>query len=383
MTLIQQKFQVPFTYNIYFSTDLFSVENNLLLYFLQNFGNINFNKKILFLIDNGVAEAHPNLVENITKYFKIANSNKIELTKIQIFQGGEQIKNSPETLAEILQLIDSEGIDRHSFVAAIGGGAFLDMAGYASAIAHRGVKHIRIPSTVLSQNDSGVGVKNGINFQGKKNFLGTFVPPVAVFNDSDFLTTLGDRDWRAGIAEAVKVALIKDISFFEWLEKNANSLANRNLLVMNEQIIHCAQLHIDHISSGDPFELGSARPLDFGHWAAHKLEYLTHFELRHGEAVAIGIALDATYSFLKGNITDQDLNRILLVFKNLGFEVFHPALAENDKINLWKGLNEFREHLGGQLTITILETLGKGIEVHEIDFELMKKAVDFLANYKA
>ena len=165
MTLIQQKFQVPFTYNIYFSTDLFSVENNLLLYFLQNFGNINFNKKILFLIDNGVAEAHPNLVENITKYFKIANSNKIELTKIQIFQGGEQIKNSPETLAEILQLIDSEGIDRHSFVAAIGGGAFLDMAGYASAIAHRGVKHIRIPSTVLSQNDSGVGVKNGINFQ--------------------------------------------------------------------------------------------------------------------------------------------------------------------------------------------------------------------------
>lgn len=383
MTLIQQKFQVPFTYNIYFSTQIFSVENNLFLNFLQNFGNINFNKKILFLIDNGVSEAHPQLIENIKNYFKNANSSKIELTKIQVFQGGEQIKNSPETLSEILQLIDSEGIDRHSFVAAIGGGAFLDMAGYASAIAHRGVKHIRIPSTVLSQNDSGVGVKNGVNFQGKKNFLGTFVPPVAVFNDSDFLTTLCDRDWRAGIAEAVKVALIKDISFFEWLENNAKSLANRDLQIMNEQIIRCAQLHIDHISSGDPFELGSARPLDFGHWAAHKLEYLTHFELRHGEAVAIGIALDATYSFLKGHINDHDLNRILLVFKNLGFEIYHPALAENDKINLWKGLNEFREHLGGQLTITILETLGEGIEVHEIDFDLMKKAVDFLANYKA
>lgn len=383
MTLIQQKFQVPFTYNIYFSTQLFSVENNLFIEFLQNFGNRNFNKKILFLIDNGVSEAHPQLIENITNYFKNANYQKLELTKIQVFQGGEQIKNSPEILAEILQLIDSEGIDRHSFVAAIGGGAFLDMTGYASAIAHRGVKHIRIPSTVLSQNDSGVGVKNGINFQGKKNFLGTFVPPVAVFNDSDFLTTLGDRDWRAGIAEAVKVALIKDITFFEWLENNANALANRDLKVMNEQIIRCAQLHIDHISSGDPFELGSARPLDFGHWAAHKLEYLTQFELRHGEAVAIGIALDATYSYLKNNITEYDLNRILLVFKNLGFEIYHPALAENEKINLWKGLNEFREHLGGQLTITILETLGKGIEVHEIDFELMKKAVDFLAIYKA
>jgi len=298
---------------------------------------------------------------------------------VLILAGGEQVKNDTSALDQTLEAIDAYGIDRHSFVAAIGGGAFLDMVGYASAIAHRGVKHIRIPTTVLSQNDSGVGVKNGINYFGKKNFLGTFAPPVAVFNDVNFLRTLSDRDWRSGISEAVKVALIKDLAFFEWLEQQASALAQRDETAMQEQIFRCAELHVQHISSGDPFESGSARPLDFGHWAAHKLEYLTDFEIRHGEAVAIGIALDCVYAQLKGMISEADTQRILTVLKTLGFSIYHPALAENDKENLWKGLNEFREHLGGQLTITLLEGLGKGKEIHEIDFKILKLAVDKLA----
>jgi 3-dehydroquinate synthase len=139
---------------------------------------------------------------------------------------------------------------------------------------------------------------------------------------------------------------------------------------------------MQHISSGDPFELGSARPLDFGHWAAHKLEYLSNFQIRHGEAVAIGIALDTVYSQKVGLLTENDRNRVLKLLSDLGFDLFHPALAENDKINLHKGLREFQEHLGGELTITILEKLGKGKEVHEMNFELIKESVDFLAEYK-
>lgn len=378
MLQIQQSFQVQFNYNIIFTEGLFSSENSTFINFICNFGNKDFCKKILFLIDEEVAKKHLALMENIEKYF--ANNSKIEIAKeIIILPGGELVKNNEQYLSKVLQAIDNNGIDRHSFVAAIGGGAFLDMVGYASAIAHRGVKHIRIPTTVLSQNDSGVGVKNGVNYFGKKNFLGTFSPPVAVFNDSDFLKTLGERDWRSGISEAIKVALIKDITFFEWLEQNAEALANRNMEVMNQHIFRCAELHIQHISSGDPFELGSSRPLDFGHWAAHKLEYLTNFEIRHGEAVAIGIALDSVYSHLLGNISAKDLERIFVLIKKLGFEIYHEKLAENDKLNLWKGLNEFREHLGGELTITILEKLGKGVEVHKIDFEMVKQAVDILA----
>ncbi len=379
MSVIQQSFQVQFSYNIQFTKNLFAPENSLLIDFLRNYGSPTFKKKILFLIDEGVAQAHPYLQDAIRNYF--ATQDAIELASdILVLPGGEIVKNQPSYFDQALEAIDTYGIDRHSFVAAIGGGAFLDMTGYASAVAHRGVKHIRIPTTVLSQNDSGVGVKNGINYIGKKNFLGTFAPPVAVFNDSNFLTTLNDRDWRSGIAEAVKVALIKDLKFFTWLEDHAYALANRDEDAMYQHIFRCAELHVQHISSGDPFESGSARPLDFGHWAAHKLEYLTNFSIRHGEAVAIGIALDSVYSHLKGDLTENDLQRIITLLQNLGFELYHPALAENDKINLWKGLNEFREHLGGQLTITLLKALGKGEEVHEIDFELVKQAVDYLAS---
>jgi len=377
MNLIQQAFKVPYSFDINFTKDLFSTDNQAFNSFLNNFGDTRFQKKILFLIDNGVAENHLSLIESIKTYFS-NNKNITLVDEILVMPGGEIVKNDSQYLDQTLLAINKYGIDRHSFVAAIGGGAFLDMVGYASTIAHRGVKHIRIPSTVLSQNDSGVGVKNGINFSGKKNFLGTFSPPVAVFNDSNFLTSLSERDWRSGISEAVKVALIKDLPFFEWIEANAHAMASRNMEVMHEQIFRSAALHTNHISSGDPFEMGSARPLDFGHWAAHKLEYLTNFEIRHGEAVAIGIALDSIYSQLLGLISQEEVNRIINLLKNLGFTLYHEKLGENDKLNLWDGLNEFREHLGGQLTITILEKLGKGQEIHEVDFELMKQAVDEL-----
>ena len=377
MNLIQQAFQVPYSFDIIFTKNLFSTDNQAFNNFLNNFGDTRFQKKILFLIDDGVAENHLTLIESIKTYFS-NNTNITLVDEILVMPGGEIVKNDTQYLDQTLLAINKYGIDRHSFVAAIGGGAFLDMVGYASTIAHRGVKHIRIPTTVLSQNDSGVGVKNGVNFLGKKNFLGTFSPPVAVFNDSTFLNSLSERDWRSGISEAVKVALIKDLPFFEWLETNALSMAKREMEVMQEQIFRSAALHTNHISSGDPFEMGSARPLDFGHWAAHKLEYLTNFEIRHGEAVAIGIALDSIYSQLLGLISQKEVNGIITLLKNLGFTLYHEKLGENNKLNLWDGLNEFREHLGGQLTITILEKLGKGREIHEVDFKLMKQAVDEL-----
>ena len=134
----------------------------------------------------------------------------------------------------------STAIDRHSYVVAIGGGAVLDAVGYAAATAHRGVRLVRVPTTTLSQDDSAVGVKNGINAFGKKNFVGTFAPPHAVLNDFDLLTTLDDRDWRAGISEAVKVALLKDSAFFAWIEQHARELDERSLDAMAMLVHRCA-----------------------------------------------------------------------------------------------------------------------------------------------
>jgi 3-dehydroquinate synthase len=383
MQTIEQHFQIDYNYSIYFTQNLFSLENQALGTFLKSYTRIEtgFQRKALFVIDEGLLMHYPALTDEIRAYFT-KNAPSVQLVNnLLVIPGGEEAKNDPLLFENIVQAIDDQGIDRHSLVIAVGGGALLDLVGYAAAVSHRGIRHIRIPTTVLSQNDSGVGVKNGINYRGKKNFLGTFAPPIAVFNDSAFLKTLDDRDWRGGISEAIKVSLIKDKTFFEWIEKNAQALARRDMAPMEQLIHRCAEMHTEHIRSGDPFEFGSSRPLDFGHWAAHKLEYLTNFEIRHGEAVAIGIALDSVYSAKKGLLSKNELDRIIHVFQELGFELYHSKLAENDKINLRNGLQEFREHLGGQLTIMLLEEIGRGVEVHEMDDTLIAEAVDYLEGH--
>jgi 3-dehydroquinate synthase len=374
MEHLHQSFTVKYEYNVFFTSALFAVENTLLNDFLAASGTTGTTKKILFVIDEGVVNVTPGIIDRIKNYF--AKYNAIQLIQdILIIPGGETVKNDPRYFEQVVQAVNTYGIDRHSYITAIGGGAILDMAGYAATVSHRGVKHIRVPTTVLSQNDSGIGVKNGINYFNKKNFLGTFAPPVAVFNDVDFLTTLSDRDWRSGISEAIKVALIKDCEFFEWLEYNAVELGQRDITVMNHLIWRCAKLHLEHIAGTDPFESGSSRPLDFGHWSAHKLEYLTNFEIRHGEAVAMGIALDTVYSHLSARLTAGDCQRVIHLLQQLGFEITHPLLQVNENNSpILLGLQEFREHLGGQLTIMLLTEIGKGEEVHEIDADILKQA---------
>jgi 3-dehydroquinate synthase len=374
MKHLTQSFSIKFEYPIYFTSGIFQTENMLLKDYLQQASTTGITRKIMFAVDEGVADATPSLIADIKAYFAVYNTVKL-IPDIIIVAGGEVVKSSETFFNEILEAVNKYGIDRHSYIAAVGGGAVLDMVGYAAAVAHRGIKHIRIPTTVLSQNDSGIGVKNGINYFSKKNFLGTFAPPVAVFNDEKFLETLSIRDWRSGISEAVKVALLKDNVFFKWICDNVSKLVERDMAAMNYLIWRCAELHMQHIAGNDPFESGSSRPLDFGHWSAHKLEYLTDFEVRHGEAVALGIALDTVYSNLSGRLSNEDTELIVKTLLDLGFAVSHPLLKiDGGESPIISGLEEFREHLGGQLTIMLLKGIGEGEEVHEIDIELLKKA---------
>ena len=385
--IIQQNFQVQFNYNISFTEAIFN-ENNSLLAEVLTATHSNTMSKAVVILDEGMFQHHPNLIIDIQAYFKTCCHNVELKGKPLLVAGGENIKNDWGAVENVLDLLNTEKIDRHSYVLVIGGGAVIDMVGFASAIAHRGVRLIRIPTTVLSQNDSGVGVKNSINLFNKKNFLGTFQPPFAVINDSTFLTTLSDRDWRSGISEAIKVALIKDESFFYWIEDNVELLNNRDLKAMETLVFRCAELHTEHIgTSGDPFEQGSSRPLDFGHWAAHKLEYLTDYTLTHGEAVAIGIVLDSCYSHKIGYLSENDLIRILNSFKNLGFSLTHPLLFDTENSNtinseLISGLEEFREHLGGILTIMLLKAIGKGEEVHDMKTPKLNEAVHYAKTFE-
>lgn len=383
MKTIKQEFTVPFFYNVEFTENLFDPSNSLFVDTIKG-EDTSLKPSVLFVFDSGMYSHHPELMKEITEYSAKHSDHFSIVPEPVIIPGGERAKNDPKHVQMILDAIESEDIDRHSYVAVIGGGAVTDTAGYAAAIAHRGIRLIRIPTTVLAQNDAAVGVKNGVNAYGKKNFLGTFVPPIAVLNDFSFLKTLDDRQWRAGISEAVKVALIKDSSFFKELEKNADAINRRDMKAMSSLIYRCAELHLKHIStSGDPFERGTSRPLDFGHWVAHKLEQLTNYKLLHGEAVAIGIVVDTIYSQLKGFITEDECNRIVRLFSNYGYKLYVPELESNldnpsDKHSILHGLQEFREHLGGELTIMLLDSIGKGVEVHEADLDLYRKAIEEL-----
>lgn len=380
MSFLEQSFSVKFEYKIHFTTSLFDVSNPTLANFFKE-SQTGVVRKIFFVLDQGVADAHPDLVSNIQVYFD--QHQEIQLIQeILVIAGGEASKNDTALFDRLVEAVDRFGIDRHSYIAAIGGGAVLDLVGYAAAVSHRGIKHIRIPTTVLSQNDSGIGVKNGINYKGKKNFLGTFSPPAAVFNDDRFLLTLSDRDWRSGISEAVKVALIKDPAFFYWIEEHAAQLVARDLDTMNYLIARCAALHLNHIASADPFEMGSARPLDFGHWSAHKLEQLSNFNVLHGEAVAMGIALDSAYSFMTGLLSEEKLLRILHVLLHLSFDISNPLIQISDPESpILHGLTEFQEHLGGKLTITLLTDLGTGKEVHEMDHQMLIQASHYVSDF--
>lgn len=336
-------------------------------------------RRVVVFIDSGLAAARPSIHGEVVAY-AAAHEGAFELTgPPHVVVGGERGKNDAAVLGEILRVIHEARICRRSYVVAIGGGAMLDVVGYAATTAHRGVRLVRLPTTTLAQADSGIGVKNGVNLFGKKNYLGAFAVPWAVINDYALLETLSDRDWRCGLSEAVKVGLVKDVGLYDLLIERAEALRRRDEPAAEAIWQWSAELHLRHIArGGDPFELTAARPLDFGHWAAHKLEQMTGYELRHGEAVAIGMAIDLLYSSRIRLLPAADAEAAVGLLERLGFDLRCHAMADVDE--LLQGLEEFREHLGGQLTITMVRQPGAGVDLHEIDESIMRSVIrDLLA----
>jgi 3-dehydroquinate synthase len=378
--LHQQRFQVEFDYPVVFCRGALAPREPSLAWAIGR-REPERRQPVFAVLDAGLVAARPGLAQELERYFE-AYSTQLSLSAPPyVMVGGEDSKNDPRLIADLHERMAAARLDKQGTLLVIGGGAVLDAAGFAGSTTHRGVRIVRMPSTVLAQNDAGVGVKTSINAFNSKNFLGTFAPPFAVVNDADLLSTLPVRDVRAGLAEAVKVALIRDASFFDWLEQHAGALRESEPMPLEQAVRRCAELHLEHIASGgDPFERGSARPLDYGHWAAHKLETLTHHALRHGEAVAIGMLLDACYAVEKGMLMAAERDRLHRLLKALGLPTYHAMLkAEHQgKSLVLRGLEEFREHLGGALTVTLLTSIGKGVEVTEMDFAAIGRAINWL-----
>ncbi|HVJ20079.1 MAG TPA: 3-dehydroquinate synthase, partial [Polyangiaceae bacterium] len=374
-----QEFKVAFQYPVAFCRGALEPADQTLAWALSR-REPERRHPIYAVLDGGLVKCWPDLEAKLRTYVA-AHDATIELRGVHVVPGGEAAKNDPALIEDLLARFAKAKLDRQAVVLGIGGGAVLDAVGYAASVTHRGLRVVRMPTTVLAQNDAGVGVKTSINGFGAKNFLGTFAPPFAVVNDAELLATLPARDARAGLAEAVKVALIRDPSFFEWLEANADALRACDLGALETSIERCAKLHLQHIAgAGDPFEMGSARPLDYGHWSAHKLEIISDHALRHGEAVAIGMALDARYAERKGMLSAAALERVCGLLEKLGLSLYHPALsAENGgRLAVLTGLQDFREHLGGKLTVTLLKGVGSSVEVSEIDEREVTAAIRWL-----
>ncbi|MHA6194971.1 3-dehydroquinate synthase [Pseudomonas wadenswilerensis] len=373
---LRGRFEVSYDYPVLFTDHVFDLDNPCLHQQLTagQHGRVT----VLIFADEHLLQCNPQLAAQIQTWFA-AHAADLHLQAPPIAVPAGELSKTAEVLQQLYRDMLDHGLDRHCYVLAMGGGALLDSVGYACATFHRGIRLIRLPSTVLAQNDAGIGVKNGINAFGQKNLLGAFYPATAVINDFQLLTSLGRRDQIAGLAEAVKVALIKDQAFFQWMEQQADALARFDHAASRHAIRRCAELHLGHITgAGDPFERGNGRPLDYGHWAAHKLENLSQHRLRHGEAVAVGMALDGLYANALGLLSDGETERVMGLLTRLGFNLCPPELGLKDghgRSLVLLGLEEFRQHLGGQLSIPLLNGIGGSIDLHEIDDRLMEQAL--------
>lgn len=379
--MISRTITLDYEHRALFTRDVFACENATLRELIESSLDGRDRSRVMVFVDEGLLRGNQQLPERIEAYFR-ENADVLDLVAAPIpVPGGEPCKNDWERVTEIWEHINEAKICRHSYVIAIGGGAVLDLVGFAASTAHRGIRHVRMPTTTLSQGDGGVGVKNGVNYFGKKNWVGAFAVPFAIINDLNFLRTLPERDRRAGIIEAIKVALIRDGEFFEFIESKADELARLDEDALEAVIRRSAELHMNHIAQGgDPFELGSARPLDFGHWAAHKLEQISGFRVGHGEAVAIGMAIDLLYAASAGMLDPEDAQRIINLIERIGFQLWDADLRRSDgqQLQVLRGLEEFREHLGGELTITLVTGIGRAIEVHEMDVSQILPVFDDL-----
>lgn len=374
---IDRRVALSFAHRVRFTRGALDPANATLREVLSSDAAISARRAVVF-IDEGVAAAQPILADRVRAYFDAHGAHMPRIAAVETCAGGERAKEDMRLVDRVIELVEHERIDRKSFVFAIGGGAMLDAIGLGAATAHRGVRLVRMPTTTLAQDDAAMGVKNGVNRFGKKNFVGAFAVPHAVVCDESMLTTLPPAVFRAGFSEAVKIALIKDPAFFAAIERAAPAIAACDLDAASPVIRRSAELHLAHIvDGGDPFEANEARPLDFGHWAAHRLESMSAHAVSHGDAVALGLLLDCRYSNLKGWLSDADFARIRAAIAALGLPMRHALLAETAR--LLSGLEEFREHLGGQLTVTMLRGIGHGFEVHELDADLVRRAAGEMA----
>ena len=259
---------------------------------------------------------------------------------------GESVKTM-QTVEMIYRRFIELGVDRSTFVLAVGGGIVTDVAGFAASTYMRGVKFGFVSTTLLGQVDASVGGKNGVNVDGYKNMAGTFKQPRFVICDPEMLRTLSDREFRAGLAEVVKAAIIADADLFARIEATTFDDLRSDTDLLTDAVSASIRVKAD-IVERDERESGDRRKLNLGHTLAHAIEKCTN-RLNHGEAVAVGTALIADASVKLGVLTAEDRDRIAGVLKKLGFDLTPPV----DVKRLLKEVGKDKKNEDGMLRIVV------------------------------
>ena len=291
-----------------------------------------------------------------------------------ILPDGEKYKNI-EHLNLIFDALLASGFNRDCTVLALGGGVIGDMAGFASACFQRGVYFIQVPTTLLSQVDSSVGGKTGINHPLGKNMIGAFQQPQVVLADMSQLKTLPPRELSAGLAEVIKYALLGDADFLAWLEQHMDALVQGDEAALAEAVYRsCA--HKARIVANDEKEQGERALLNLGHTFGHAIEsYLGYGEWLHGEAVATGMVMAADLSQRIGWISSEDLTRTKNIIQRANLPIVCPQIPLDDFLAY---MAHDKKVLNGQLRLVLMQAVGQAIITKTFDVELMKQAI--LAN---
>ncbi|WP_273777602.1 3-dehydroquinate synthase [Acinetobacter sp. GSS19] len=291
-----------------------------------------------------------------------------------VLPDGEKYKDI-QHLNLIFDALLEAGFNRDCTVLALGGGVIGDMAGFASACFQRGVYFIQVPTTLLSQVDSSVGGKTGINHPLGKNMIGAFQQPQVVLADMSQLKTLPDRELSAGLAEVIKYALLGDLEFLTWLEQHMEALVARDPELLAEAVYRsCA--HKARIVANDEKEQGERALLNLGHTFGHAIEsYLGYGVWLHGEAVATGMVMAADLSKRMGWISDKDVQRTKNIIQRANLPIVCPHIPLDEFLTY---MSHDKKVLNGQLRLVLLRELGKAIITKEFDVESMQHAI--LAN---
>jgi len=350
----------PLEYQITYAPNLFDLENHSLL-------EPNASSRRLVFVDSNV---YVNFSETINAYFEVNSPGSIVIS----IEANETLKTLDNSLVLIKHMEDFGLLRRSEPVIAIGGGSLLDSVGFACSIYRRGVPYIRVPTTLLGIVDVSVAIKTGVNHLGRRNRLGTYYPPAAVFLYRKFIETQSDREICNGLGEILKLAIIEDLSLFTLLEGNSALLRKEKFQygAIPVKVINRAITVMINNLQNNLWEDNLMRAVDFGHSFSPLIEQDSLPELLHGEAVALDCLFSSCLSFNRGLLDEDELTRIFRVTRDLGLPTAHGSFL--DSRQLMTSLMDTVKHRNGDQNLPVPVGIGSHQFLNDIEEDEVMKA---------